>query len=97
MEPIWLLIVLMEKEKMRFVACNIRESHYRKWGGIRELLTEIINSKEACVEIKEFPHQDAYSCARSMKACIKRDRLTQLKICVRCGRVFVINTLFVKD
>lgn len=83
---------------MHFVPCNINEANSkRRTSDIRKLLMRIVESKEECVEIKDYEHATPYSCAGALRARIKKDRLKQLKVVVSGKRIFVINTLLVKE
>ncbi len=83
---------------MHFVPCDIKEANpKRRTNDIRKLLTRIIESREACVEIKDFAYASTDSLANVLQTRIRKDRLDQLRVVTRDKRVFVINTLFVKD
>ena len=84
---------------MTFKPCSLDEARSKrtKNSDIRKLLMQIIESGNACVEIKDFIHKDASSCAGALRVRIKKDRLKQLEVVTKDNRVFVINTLFVKD
>ena len=83
---------------MWFEACSINETRGAgKNGDIRGLLNKIVSSGQACVEIKGFQHKTIESCRSSLLAAIRRDRLKQLKVTTKDNRIFVINTLMVKD
>jgi hypothetical protein len=84
---------------MHYEPCKLTEAKQktRKNSDIRKLLMKIIERGEACVEIKEFPHKDHHSCANALRNRIKQDRFKQLEVLVSNKRVFVINTLLVKE
>lgn len=84
---------------MTFRPCKLEEAKSKRTmnSDIRKLLMRIIESGESCVEIKDYNHKNATSCAQVLKNRIKKDRLNQLQVIKKGERVFVINTLFVKD
>ena len=82
---------------MHFVPCKIDNAGRRTNTDLRKLLMRILESGNECVEIKDYEHKDAYSCANALRARIKKDRLKQLEVITKDQRVFVINTLLVKD
>lgn len=68
-----------------------------KYGYIADLMGRIVSSGEACVEVKNYEHKTANGCATSLRNRIRMDHLNQLQVVVRGKRVFVINTLHVKE
>ena len=82
---------------MHFKACDINEARSRSNTDIRKMLMKIVESCAPCVEITDYPHKDSNSCANAIRVRINKDRLKQLKVVTKGKRVFVINTLFVKD
>lgn len=82
---------------MHFVVCTANEAIERPKTDIRKILNRIIDGKHPYVEIKDFEHKDANSCANALRSRIKKDRLSQLQVVTRNNRVFVINTLFAKE
>ena len=93
------LYIVKEKTIMHFVACKIDEArgNRSKNSDIRKLLMKIIDSGEECVEIKDYTHKNTNSCYTALRARIVKDRLKQLEVVTRGDRVFVINTLIVKE
>ena len=83
---------------MHFVPAKLNDVRNRsKNTDIRSLLMKIIDSGEECVEIKDYTHKTANSCYSALRARIVKDRLNQLEVVTKGSRVFVINTLMVKD
>ena len=83
---------------MKFTPCRpeeVKTSKHRN--GIRKILSDIIDSNEPCVEIKDYPHRSAEICYRSLRARITKDQLDHLRVSIRDNRVFVINTLLVEE
>lgn len=68
-----------------------------KYGYLVDLTRRIVQSGEACVEVKNYEHKTANGCATALRNRIKMDHLNQLYVVVRNKRVFVINTLHVKE
>lgn len=82
---------------MWFEPCSIKETKARKTNDVRGLLMKIISSGEACVEIKDHGYKTLEGCSNALRVAIKRDRLKQLKVTTNNKRIFVINTLMVKE
>lgn len=84
---------------MHFEPCSISEVRGGKASKsqITKLLMQIIDSGNACVEVKDFEHKTPQSCANALRVRIKADRIKQLEVVVKNKRVFVINTLRVKE
>lgn len=84
---------------MTFRPCRLEEarSTRTKNSDIRKLLMKIVESGEACVEIKDYKHKNAAICASALRNRINKDRLKQLQVITKGERVFVINTLMIKD
>lgn len=82
---------------MYFVPCELDRTLRREKSDLRKLLTRIIESGNECVEIKDFTHKNVNSFATSLRDRIKKDRLCQLTVVTKNQRIFVINTLLVKD
>lgn len=68
-----------------------------KYGYLVDLMKRITQSGEACVEVKNYVHKTASGCATALRNRIRTDHLDQLQVVVRDKRVFVINTLLVKE
>lgn len=82
---------------MWFEPCDIAKTKARKTNDVRGLLMKIVSSGEVCVEIKDHGYASVEGCCNAIRAAIKRDRLKQLRITRNNNKIYVINTLLIKE
>lgn len=81
---------------MKLIKANIEDAK-RTYNRIRKTLEEFRDSGEACMEVTEYTHKHAKSCASSLTTSVRRFKMFNIQVITKKGRVFLINTLLTKE
>ena len=82
---------------MWFEPCDISKIKTRKRNDLKAILMKIADSNEVCVEIKDHGYTSARSCRSTIGTAIRRYRLKHLRVTTNNKKIYVINTLLVKE
>lgn len=78
---------------MTFVKYDKRDvkKHYYRFGKNQRFINEFMESGFECIEVKDFEHRDAYSCANALRRSVERMNIRSIKVISRNNRVFMIR------
>lgn len=70
---------------------------YSRKGVIVEVLEEFADSGLKCAKVEGWTHKSAESCAASFHKSIVHFKMSYIKVTVRKGEVYLINTTIKED
>lgn len=78
---------------MKLTPCKMSDIEQKTRMNLFELLTEFTESEHKCVEVEDYHHVSAYSCASALNKAAKRYRMFNIKVISSGGKVYLIKKL----